>query len=206
MKAVLFILLSSITNLHAADLVPQLAESEPVNPVAAPPPGDSQAEIVGLPAALDPMAPALVHPAMPPEIRFHILPTNLGKPSPENLETEVNPANIDAVQFGDYHLTLGAGLWPSCSLSLHAGEDEKTTLGQDIPQDSAKAGIFGIKAVSGSHIGPEIAHHRHRPKKHALDPIAARGDTPLLTKVGRSIKLALIKAGAIILPHPAKGQ
>lgn len=57
---------------------------------------------------------------------------------------------------------------------------------------------FDVKAISDSRAGRAIAHHRHRPKKHAQEPMMA--------KIGRSIKEALVKAEAVILPHSGKDR
>jgi hypothetical protein len=54
------------------------------------------------------------------------------------------------------------------------------------------------RASSASQADREIAHHRHWPKKHA--PLS------MLAKIGRSIKVALIKAEAVIFPHPGKDR
>jgi len=68
----------------------------------------------------------------------------------------------------------------------------------DVAADQTKDIQFDIKAVSNSRAGREVAHHRHRPRRHAQEP--------MLAKIGRSIKEALIKAEAVILPHPGKDR
>lgn len=69
----------------------------------------------------------------------------------------------------------------------------------DLAADQTKDVQFDSKSISDSPMGREIAHHhRHRPRKHAQDP--------MLAKIGRSIKEALIKAEALIVPHPGKDR
>lgn len=68
----------------------------------------------------------------------------------------------------------------------------------DMAADQTKEIQFESKAISASRTGREIARHRHRPKRHAPEP--------MLAKLGRSIKEGLIKAEAAIFPHPGKDR
>ena len=68
----------------------------------------------------------------------------------------------------------------------------------DVAADQTKDIRFDVKAASASRAGHEIAHHRHRPKRHV--------EEPMLAKIGRSIKDALMKAEAVILPQPPKNR
>jgi hypothetical protein len=66
----------------------------------------------------------------------------------------------------------------------------------DMAADQTKDVQF--KVASESRGGHEIVHHRHRPRKHV--------EEPMLAKIGRSIKDALMKAQAVMLPHPGKDR
>jgi serine/threonine protein kinase len=69
----------------------------------------------------------------------------------------------------------------------------------DMTADQTKDIRFDLKAVSDSRGGHEIAHHRHRPRKHV--------EPPMLAKIGRSIKDAFMKAEAVMFPpHPGKDR
>ncbi|MDR3403479.1 MAG: serine/threonine protein kinase [Chthoniobacter sp.] len=68
----------------------------------------------------------------------------------------------------------------------------------DVAADQTKDIQFDSKAISHSRDGREIAHHRHRPKKYAPEST--------LAKIGRSLEKALVKAEAVILPHPGKDR
>jgi hypothetical protein len=61
--------------------------------------------------------------------------------------------------------------------------------------DQTKDTESKTKAAAASRAGHEIAHHHRRLRKHV--------EQSMLAKIGRSIKEALIKTEAVILPHPA---
>jgi hypothetical protein len=64
--------------------------------------------------------------------------------------------------------------------------------------DQTKDIQFDSKVTSDSRPGREVAHHRHRPKKHTPEP--------MLAKIGRSITDGLKKAEAVIFPRPGKDR
>lgn len=76
--------------------------------------------------------------------------------------------------------------------------DENKTVSRavDMVADQTKDIRFDLKTTSPSRTGREIAHHRHRPRRHTPEP--------MLAKIGRSIKEGFIKAEAVIFPRPGK--
>lgn len=84
---------------------------------------------------------------------------------------------------------------PGRHLFVAAMEGNKTlSRTVDMTADQTKDIRFDAKAGTDSRTVREIAHHRRRPRKHV--------EEPMLAKIGRSIKDALIKAEAVILPPP----
>jgi len=78
--------------------------------------------------------------------------------------------------------------------------DENKTVSRtvDMAADQTKDIRFELKSNSPSRADREVAHRRHRPKRHAPEP--------MLAKIGRSIKEGLMKAEAVMFPRPGKDR
>jgi hypothetical protein len=88
---------------------------------------------------------------------------------------------------------------PGRHVFVAAVEGDKTVSRTvDMAADQTKDIRFDVKAITPSRTGREVARRRHRPKKHA--------EEPMLAKIGRSIKEGLIKAEAVMFPHPGKDR
>jgi serine/threonine protein kinase len=68
----------------------------------------------------------------------------------------------------------------------------------DLAADQTKDLQFDIKDAANTRTGHEIAHRRHRPRKHT--------EPTMLARIGHSLKEALIKTEALIIPHPSKDR